>query len=436
MFYQHFDFGQYTLNALAIQTLITALAVFTLGIFAVSRERGSRVSVAFLFVMVTISVWLFAYSGMYCATSERTALWWAKSAYIGIALIPAAAYHYSVLVLQEDRKYGKRALYVWIIGFFFLTLILTTNMLFSSLYRYWWGFFPEYRITGIPFLLYYFVVTMDAGRRFWTASRTVARGPALKMRAKSALVTLTVGFLASFDYLAAWGVPIYPVGYIFILLFIAFAARGIVHYALVTITPAIAAPQIIANMNDSLIVLDREGFIRLVNQATCGLLGHREQDLLGKQLSSIKRISFAHDLDSIILGPEVRNFSMDYRQEANTVRTLSMSTSIMRDPAGTPFAFACVSRDITERKQTEDEREKLVEELQKALAAIKTLQGFLPICYSCKKVRDDSGYLTQVEHYIEDHSEIEFSHCLCPECGEKRLNEIIEYQKSRKENQA
>ena len=167
MLYLHLDFGQYTLNALAIQTFITALAVFTLGIFAISRERGSRVSTAFLCVTLTIGVWLFADAVMYCANSEQIALWWAKASYIGVALIPAASYHYSVLVLREDRKYEKRARYVWIIGFFFLMLVLATDMLFSSLYRYWWGFFPKYRITSIPFLLYYFIVSMDVGRRFW-----------------------------------------------------------------------------------------------------------------------------------------------------------------------------------------------------------------------------------------------------------------------------
>lgn len=433
--YRYLDLGQYTLNALAIQTLVAAFAVFTLGIFAVSRERGSRVSAAFLAVTVTVSVWLFAFSWMYSANSEQIALWWAKSAYIGVALIPAAVYHYSVQVLQEDRKYGKRALSVWIIGLFFLLLILNTDMLFSSLYRYRWGFFPAYRMTSIPFLLYFFCVAADVLRRSWRGSRNAAAGHAQQMRARVVLVTLSVGYLASFDYLAAWGVPLYPFGYVLILVFIVLAARGIVHYELVSITPAIAAPQIIATMNDSLIVLDSGGVIRLVNQATCGLFGSREQDLLGKRLRSINGIPYAGELDTVIRGPEVRNFNIDYRTEANSVHTLSLSTSIMRDPAGTPLAFVCVSRDITERKQAEKEREKLIGELQKALAEIKTLHGFLPICYSCKKVRDDSGYWTQVEHYIEDHSEIEFSHGLCPECGKKVLEEINEYRKKRKQDQ-
>ena len=58
-------------------------------------------------------------------------------------------------------------------------------------------------------------------------------------------------------------------------------------------------------------------------------------------------------------------------------------------------------------------------ELQAALAKIKTLSGFLPICASCKKIRDDKGYWNQIEAYISDHSEAEFSHSVCPECAKK-----------------
>lgn len=64
-------------------------------------------------------------------------------------------------------------------------------------------------------------------------------------------------------------------------------------------------------------------------------------------------------------------------------------------------------------------QQKLIAELQGALARIKTLRGMLPICASCKKVRDDKGYWSQIEAYISEHSEAEFSHGLCPECAQK-----------------
>jgi len=90
---------------------------------------------------------------------------------------------------------------------------------------------------------------------------------------------------------------------------------------------------------------------------------------------------------------------------------------LIRTPGRAFFALIC--RDITERKTAEEEREKLVEELREALERVKTLRGLLPICASCKKIRDNNGYWNNLESYIQRHSEAEFSHGLCPECAKK-----------------
>jgi hypothetical protein len=73
-----------------------------------------------------------------------------------------------------------------------------------------------------------------------------------------------------------------------------------------------------------------------------------------------------------------------------------------------------------------DERTRLVAELQKALSEVKQLSGFLPICASCKRIRDDRGYWNQIESYISSHSEAQFSHGICPECVRKLYPEEYE----------
>ena len=78
-----------------------------------------------------------------------------------------------------------------------------------------------------------------------------------------------------------------------------------------------------------------------------------------------------------------------------------------------------IFRDITQRKLLEEERERLIEELKNALDQVKQLSGLLPICASCKKIKDDKGCWHQIESYIRDHSEAEFSHGICPECIKK-----------------
>jgi len=78
-----------------------------------------------------------------------------------------------------------------------------------------------------------------------------------------------------------------------------------------------------------------------------------------------------------------------------------------------------IIHDITERKRTEEQKDSLVSDLQKALSEVKTLRGFLPICSHCKKIRDDKGYWNQIESYIREHSEVEFSHSICQECAKR-----------------
>ena len=88
------------------------------------------------------------------------------------------------------------------------------------------------------------------------------------------------------------------------------------------------------------------------------------------------------------------------------------------------IAFFTVRHVLKVEKALLNERN----ELQKALSEIKTLSGLLPICASCKKIRDDKGYWNQIELYIRDHTEAEFSHSLCPNCAEKLYGDLLKEQ--------
>ena len=74
--------------------------------------------------------------------------------------------------------------------------------------------------------------------------------------------------------------------------------------------------------------------------------------------------------------------------------------------------------------EREVEKDQLIVELREALDQIRTLRGIVPICASCKNIRDDSGFWQRVEVYVRDHTEVEFSHSLCPECEQKLYREM------------
>ncbi len=79
-------------------------------------------------------------------------------------------------------------------------------------------------------------------------------------------------------------------------------------------------------------------------------------------------------------------------------------------------ALLAVLTDVTERRRAAEERDRMINELKEALANVKTLRSLIPICASCKKIRDDKGYWSQVEVYVRDRSEAEFTHGICPDC--------------------
>ena len=82
-----------------------------------------------------------------------------------------------------------------------------------------------------------------------------------------------------------------------------------------------------------------------------------------------------------------------------------------------------------ERRHSEAQREKLIQELQEAMGRIKSLSGLLPICSSCKKIRDDKGYWNNLEMYIQERSEADFTHGICPECTRRLYPGLEEFKK-------
>jgi hypothetical protein len=90
-------------------------------------------------------------------------------------------------------------------------------------------------------------------------------------------------------------------------------------------------------------------------------------------------------------------------------------------PSGDERVIYSVARDVTARKQAEDERERLLLELQAALREVRELQSIIPICSYCKNIRDDADYWQSVESYFAKHSNARFSHGICPTCMESEV---------------
>jgi len=99
------------------------------------------------------------------------------------------------------------------------------------------------------------------------------------------------------------------------------------------------------------------------------------------------------------------------------------------------FVYRPLDAEMNEIDRLNCEKDITIAELNTALGEIKTLRGIIPICASCKKIRDDKEHWNQIEIYIKEHSDAEFSHGICPECAEKLYPEYNPYKKNKPHNQ-
>jgi PAS domain S-box-containing protein len=175
---------------------------------------------------------------------------------------------------------------------------------------------------------------------------------------------------------------------------------------------------------DAIFILESKGEnagrIVTANKAAATMHGYTVKELSGMKIRDLDTVDAATESKGLIrkiLDGEWVNTELRHRRKDGMEFPVEVSAGLL-EYGGHAYILA-FDRDITERRQIEEGREKLIRELREALENIKTLKGLLPICASCKKIRDDTGYWNQIETYIATHSEAEFSHGLCPVCVEK-----------------
>jgi PAS domain S-box-containing protein len=185
------------------------------------------------------------------------------------------------------------------------------------------------------------------------------------------------------------------------------------------------------NIPDAIYFKDAQGRFIRVNQAAARkrglsdpaqLLGKTDFDFIEKEKAQamFEREQEVLRTGQPMIGADVLEVWTDHPPTWASVTKMPF-----RDKTGNFVGIFGLSRNITERKQAEAEREQLIQELQAALAEVKTLSGLVPICANCKKIRDDKGFWSQVETYVAKHTRAKFSHGICPECIKKLYPEYV-----------
>ncbi|MCF8083664.1 MAG: PAS domain S-box protein [Deltaproteobacteria bacterium] len=173
---------------------------------------------------------------------------------------------------------------------------------------------------------------------------------------------------------------------------------------------------------------DLDGKLLSVNQLAADVFKYDKATLLTMKVQDLLVPETLPLFDAYIAQIQNRGLARGFMRVTTgegEKRLLEYNNTLRTDGVREPIVRAMVW-DVTEQKKLEQEREKLVQDLQKALSEVKTLSGLLPICSTCKKIRDDTGYWRQIESYMHDHTGADFSHSICPDCMKKLYPEYCD----------
>ena len=345
------------LNPFAVPPLLVGTAMLVLGAAVTIRERFSAVSVRFLAMAVSIGVWQLGYVGVYASADEATALRWAKFCYLGVSTIAPAVYGFTIAVLGLERERRRIVRLGWAAGLAFAALIASTDFLFADLWSYGWGYYPRYRVLpSLAFLAFFFTLMLLCLAEYWREWCRADPATTHARRIRGHMIALSIAYLGSVDFLAKYGIPVYPFGYAPIVVFCIVSSWTIWKYRLIDITPEFAAHEILATMSDAIVVLDRQGIVRVVNPAACELLQQPAGEWVGKPVTAVAGEAAERPLRELEQSGRLRNYELPFvMSRRNLDYTLSVSASLLRDPAGDPIGSVWAIRDVTRIRKAQDD---------------------------------------------------------------------------------
>jgi len=185
---------------------------------------------------------------------------------------------------------------------------------------------------------------------------------------------------------------------------------------------------IVTSSDDAIIGMSLDGRIDTWNAGAEQMYGYSAEEIKKQPITVLlpddRKDELIEILARIRRGEHVRHFETVRKNKRGELRHVALTVSPIIDEQGTILGASKVSQDITEEKEAREERARLLNELQAALAKVKRLEGFLPVCSACKKIRDDTGQWVPFERYITEHSEAVFSHGYCPTCFESTMQQL------------
>jgi PAS domain S-box-containing protein len=164
-----------------------------------------------------------------------------------------------------------------------------------------------------------------------------------------------------------------------------------------------------------------------VNPAFALLLERDREELIGSNFAELHPDARGFDLwrEELEREGSVTWVESRFQTASGKIRWVKIHAKALREAPGQEIIYEGSVEDVTNSKEAEAERDLLINDLKEALSKVRSLSGLLPICSSCKKIRDGQGQWNMLETYIENHSHAHFTHSFCPDCARRLYPEVF-----------
>jgi len=420
----------YTFTIHAVASLIVGMASIILGLYVLIRERGSLIGMLFWLFTVCAGLWLEGFGMTYASLQPGPASYWIKLAEIGVNFIPAGVLALTVAIAQQTYRYGMLVKAGLVVSALFCIEALTTKLHVKGMYHYFWGYYPEFGPLGGVFLLYFFgvmVFILNMYRLEYQRTTDTRR----KKRMLWMLTAFSFAYLASFDFLAAFGVPLYPFGYVPVIIFIAITAFVILRYRLVDITPELAVGRIFEALRGAVIVVDLDNRIRVANRGASGILGQSNENLDGADLASV--IELPEELRGYagFRDGDVHEHAMNWVNREGRRMDLEISAAPLMDRDKTPAGVVYIMNDVTERTRAEQKIKQYAEDLKQSNEDVLTFAYIVSHDLRAPLV-SIKGFTSELRYSLEEIDEV-LQKCLAHVDDKERDRFSTVYQKDVRE---
>jgi signal transduction histidine kinase len=216
----------------AIPLLLASFLVFVCGAWVVRSNPVAVTNRTFGLLSLGACIWLVSMSMLYSTVDDDEATFWGKCIYLGLVYIPAVAYHFCV---RLHRHTGNTLILAnYLLGTVFLCM-LPTPYLVNGHYSYFWGLYPKAGLLHPLFLAYFFSVSGLALRQLYLSSESSGAIVPLKTP-RNIFWAFVVGYVASVDFIPSYGLALYPIGYLLVVLWVSIVSYAFVKHQLLDIS--------------------------------------------------------------------------------------------------------------------------------------------------------------------------------------------------------